>query len=232
MYFPRGGRGGTRRGHLPARALGLIAADGADRASWLLTAMVLGAGLMAYAVPENGVAPIHSRAREAMMFGRRRGMIDWYDMAPAIAFAMIAGSLAHFIGGKPGWAVLLGVAYITVSGFVAAAAVTFAGLDGIIGLAASVAVTAILVTPLWLYTDASERTPVTDAEITETVAQAQALLALDGKAWHDDELLDYVSFVRGHLEHIAWRLPPAASRRQEVVELRNRLRERSAVAQQ
>lgn len=154
-------------------------------------------------------------------------MLDWFDIAPAIAFAVIAGGLARFIGGKAAWTVLLGVAYIAVAGLVAAAAVAFAGLDGIIGLAASAVVTAILIAPLWLYTIASERTPVKDAEIDATVSEAEALLAHDSAAWSEVGLVDSAAVVRGHLENIVWRLPADASRREQVVELRDLLRERS-----
>ncbi len=103
-------------------------------------------------------------------------MIDWFDVAPAVAFAVVAGVLAAFVGDKPVWAVLLGVGYIVFAGFVAAASVGFVGIDGIAGFVASLLSMAILVAPLWLYTNASERTPVTRAEISATVREAKAIL--------------------------------------------------------
>lgn len=150
-------------------------------------------------------------------------MLDWFDVAPAVAFAVVAGGLARLVGGKPTWAVLGGVGYIVFAGLVAAAAATYAALDGLVGFAASQLATAILVSPLWLYVNASERTPVTDAEIAATVAEAEVILAQDPVAQETHDLFDQASFVRGHLEHILWRLPADADRRQQISDLCDRL---------
>ena len=150
-------------------------------------------------------------------------MIDWFDVAPAVAFAVVAGALARFVGGKPALAVLLGVGYIVFAAFIAAAGVGFVGLDGIIGFGASLLSTAILVVPLWLYTIASDRTPVTEEEISATVGEARAILAQDPSAQNDHDLFDQASYVRGHLDHILWRLPADAPQRAQIVEVRDRL---------
>ena len=151
-------------------------------------------------------------------------MLDWFDVAPAVAFAVIAGGLARFIGGNRTWAVLLGVGYIVFAGLLGAAAVSYAGLDGLVGFVASLLATAVLIAPLWLYAIASDRTPVTEAEIDATVAEAEAILALDGTTAETQDLFDYASFVRGHLEQILWRLPADASRRRQIHDLCARLR--------
>jgi len=150
-------------------------------------------------------------------------MLDWFDVAPAVLFAVTAGGLAKFIGGKPAWAVLLGVGYIVFAGIIAAAAVSYAELDGLAGFAASLVAMGILVTPLWLYTNASERIPVTQAEIDATVAEAEVVLALDAMT-ETQEVFDHASLVRGHLEQILWRLPADASHRPQLNDLLRRLR--------
>ena len=143
-------------------------------------------------------------------------MLDWFDVAPAVVFAVVAGGLARFIGGKPTWAVLLGVGYIVIAGFVAAAAMAYVGLDGFVGFAASTTVAAVLIAPLWLYTIAADRTPVEQAEIDEAIADADAIVAQVKEAASDYDTHDAVDIAYDHLGHIVWRLPKGDSRRPAI----------------
>ena len=47
--------------------------------------------------------------------------IDWFDVAPAMVFAVVGASMARFIGGSSWRAVLLGATYVVAAGFIAAA---------------------------------------------------------------------------------------------------------------
>lgn len=148
--------------------------------------------------------------------------IDWFDVAPAIVFGVVAGLLARFIGGKSWLAVAAGTAYIVGAGFVAAAAVAFVGLDSVAGFIGSAAITGAFIVPLWLYVNASERRPVSEVEIDETIAEAEAAArALPGATDHDP--WDAAEMVRGHFENLLWRLAEDAPRRSEIVAAKGRL---------
>lgn len=148
--------------------------------------------------------------------------IDWFDVAPAIVFAVVGGLMARFIGGGQWRAVLLGAAYVVAAGFIAATAVAFVGIDGGEGFVASAAITVVLIAPLWLYAKASDRTPVSEFEIDETIAEAEvAAAALPGATDHD--AWDTAEMVRGHFGHILWRLAEDAPRRAEIVAAEARL---------
>jgi hypothetical protein len=148
--------------------------------------------------------------------------IDWFDVAPAIVFGVVAGLLAGMIGGKSWLAVLAGAAYVVIAGFVAAAAVAFVGLDSVAGLVGSAAITGVFIVPLWLYVIASERTPVSEVEIDETIAEAEAVAkTLPAASGHDP--WDAAEMVRGHFDNLLWRLAHDAPRRAEIVAAKRRL---------
>ena len=156
--------------------------------------------------------------------------IDWYDVAPAIAFAVIAGLGELLIRGTPARSLLLGVGYIVFAGFVSAAGVAFVGADGEIGFFASIAVSAVLIAPLWRYAIAADRTPVSEAEIDEALDEAEVVTAQLDAGERDYDVEDGAEFVVGHLNHILWRLADDAPRRAEVIAAKERVEKALASA--
>ena len=139
--------------------------------------------------------------------------------------------MARFIGGSSWRAVLLSAAYVVAAGFIAAAAIAFVGIDGGEGFVASAAITCMFIAPLWLYAKASDRTPVSEIEIDETIAEAEvAAAALPGATDHD--AWDTAEMVRGHFGHLLWRLAEDAPRRGEIVAAEARLEQAMSEALQ
>ncbi len=62
-----------------------------------------------------------------------------------------------------------------------------------------------------------------EAEISATVSEAKAILAQDPSGQNDHDLFDQANYVRGHLDHILWRLPADAAHRVQIAKVRDRL---------
>lgn len=150
--------------------------------------------------------------------------IDWFDVAPAVAFALVAGALSGWIGGVPLRYVLSGVAYMVFAALLACAGVACFGFDGLAGFVVSIVASAVLIAPLWLYSSAADRTPVSEVEMDAALQESEKIqIRLAGGERDLGGVHDDAYDVVSQFQHILWRLARDAPRRSEMTSAKDHL---------